>query len=205
MTNGIEMVVGTAPRMRTAIRSIEEPFHRAVALCCTRLDVGDVEVHVIDAPDEVIPEWGLGGYTYGPHTVVIAVDPDHVLDPLDVFSTVVHEIHHVVRWRGPGPGSSLAERLVTEGLAQVFEAEALGRPPLYAQGRVAEDERARAIRHLEEDPADEGRWFFGSKDISRRFGYRLGYDVVATALGALGSDASAMVCEPAATFDRWLH
>ena len=162
-------------------------------------------MHVIDAPDEAIPEWGLGGYTYGPHTVVLAIDPDQKLDPVNVFSTLVHEIHHVMRWRGPGPGSSLGERLVTEGLAQVFEAEVTGRTPLYAQGDLRQEHRAVALQHLDEDPADEGRWFFGGSDIPRWFGYRLGYNVVGTALRELGSDPAAMVLEPAKTFDRWLR
>jgi uncharacterized protein YjaZ len=203
--DGIELVAGRAPRMHAALRAFEEPFQEAVAVCRSRLHAEAIDVHVIDAPDEVIPEWGLGGYTYGPHTVVIAVDPDRVLDPLNVFSTVVHELHHAMRWRGPGPGSSLRERLVTEGLAQVFEAETTQRPPFYAKGDLDEEDRALANRHLDEDPADEGRWFFGSKDVPRWFGYRLGYSVVAHALESLDSDSAAMVREPATTFDPWLR
>jgi hypothetical protein len=99
MTHGIELVAGSALRTRTAVRAFEEPFNEAVAACSARLQAEAIEVHLIEAPDEVIPEWGLGGYTYGPHTVVIAVDPDHVLDPRHVFSTVVHEIHHAMRSR----------------------------------------------------------------------------------------------------------
>ncbi len=88
-----------------------------------RLDAGDVAVHLVDAPDECIPEWGIVGTTWGPHCVVLAVDPDHAADPEHVFSTLVHEVHHAMRWRGPGCGTSLRERLVTEGLAQAFEAD----------------------------------------------------------------------------------
>jgi uncharacterized protein YjaZ len=204
MTHGIELVAGGAPRTRRAIRAIEEPFRDAAAACSSTLHAEEIEVHVIDAPDEAIPEWGLGGSTYGPHTVVIAVDPDHTLDPVDVFSTIVHEIHHAMRWRGPGPGSSLGERLVTEGLAQVFESNLAGRVPMYALGEVHPEHRAMATRHLDEDPANEGRWFFGSEDLPRWFGYRLAFSVVTTALAALRSDAAAMVHEPAATFGPWM-
>jgi uncharacterized protein YjaZ len=107
--------------------------------------------------------------------------------------------------RGPGPGSTLGERLVTEGLAEVFEAQMTEGRPLYAQGEIRAEHRALARRHLDEDPADEGRWFFGSKDLPRWFGYRLAYEAVASALDALDSDPAAMVHEPATTFDRWLR
>lgn len=205
MAQGIELVAGSAPRMRRVVREIAEPFREASAVCQTRLHAGDIEVHVMDAPDEVIPEWGLGGYSYGPHSVLLAVDPERLLEPLNVLSTLVHEIHHVVRWRTQGPGSSLRERLVAEGLAEVFEEEATGRRPFYAEGGVPRDERALAIEHLEEEPADEGRWFFGNTDLPRWFGYRLGYEVVKTAVATLGLDAATMVAEPSSTFDRWLQ
>jgi uncharacterized protein YjaZ len=205
MAHGIELVTGSAPRMRNAVRAIEEPFREASAICESRLNADDIEVHAIDAPHEVIPEWGLGGYTYGPHSVLIAVDPEHLLEPLDILSTLVHEIHHAMRWREQGPGSSLRERLVAEGLAQVFEVEVTGRVPFYARGEVLPDQRAVASQHLGEDPADEGRWFFGSTDMPRLFGYRFGYEAVRAALSALGADGAAMVREPTETFERWLR
>lgn len=63
--------------------------------------------------------------------------PDHAIDGAHVYSTLVHEIHHAMRWRGPGCGSTLRERLVSEGLAQTFEAECTGVVPLYAEGEVS--------------------------------------------------------------------
>jgi uncharacterized protein YjaZ len=104
---------------------------------------------VVDAPDECIPEVGLGGSTYGPHSIVLAVDPDRDIRPSDVLSTLVHEIHHAMRWRGSGCGSSLAERLVSEGLAQVFEFECTGQVPLYAQGDIGPNQRAKVIADLD--------------------------------------------------------
>jgi hypothetical protein len=205
MAHEIELVAGSGPRIQRVVRTIAEPFREAVAVCRSRLHANAVAVHVVDAPDGVIPEWGLGGYTYGPHSVLIAVDADHALEPVDVISTLVHEIHHAMRWRSQGAGSSLRERLVAEGLAQVFECEVTGRTPLYAQGSVTQEQRDAASQHLDETPADEGRWFFGSSDLPRWFGYGLGYETVRTALETLGSDAASTVGEPSATFERWLR
>jgi uncharacterized protein YjaZ len=204
MTHGIELVIGNAPRMHPVVHAIAEPFREASAVCQTRLHADDIEVHVMDAPGETIPEWGLGGYTYGPHSVLIAVDPERLLDPLDVLSTLVHEIHHVVRWRAQGPASSLRERLIEEGLAEVFEEEVTGRRPFYSEGGVPQSQRGVASQHLDEEPANDGRWFFGSTDLPRWFGYRLGYEAVRAAVGSLGLDAAALVAEPTPAFDRWL-
>lgn len=149
---------------------------------------------------ECIPEWGLGGATYSPHTIVLAVDPDHDIDPADVYSTLVHEFHHAVRWNNPGCGTTLGERLVTEGLAQAFEADCTGQAPLYARGTPSLSHRQLAFAALDEDPANDGRFFFGAADLPRWFGYQLGYDLVTKKLPGLRRSAAQLVAEPAATF-----
>jgi uncharacterized protein YjaZ len=70
---------------------------------------------------------------------------------------------------------------------------------------MPEDPRDVVAGHLHEEPADEGRWFFGSAELPRWFGYRLGYEAVRAALETLGSDAADMVTEPSETFERWLR
>jgi len=195
-----ELLMGEGDRLRRVSPVILDAFQEAVELCVDRLAAADVAVHVVDAPDEVIPEWGVGGCAYGPHSVVLSIDPDHDIDRADVVSTLVHEIHHAMRWRGPGTGTSLGERLVTEGLAQVFEIEATGRHPLYAQGDVHPEHRAMALARLGDDPADDGLWFFGREDLPRWFGYRLGFAIASEGVLARTSTAAGMVVEPAATF-----
>jgi uncharacterized protein YjaZ len=105
-----------------------------------------------------------------------------------------------MRWRGPGPGTSLGERLVTEGLAEVFEVEATGRQPLYAQGEVRPEHRALALARMDDDPTDEGLWFFGREDLPRWFGYRLGFAIASKEILARDSNAADLALEPAATF-----
>lgn len=179
---------------------VRESFERAVEICEQKLAATDVAIHVLDAPEECIPEWGLGADTYGPHSVVLSIDPDRDVDPMHVVSTLTHEIHHAMRWRGPGCGRTLGERLVTEGLAQVFEEQCVGATPLYAAGEVSAADLALALANVDEDPADEGRWFFGGGSLPHRFGYRVGYQLVRTRLEELGSGPAELVGEPAATF-----
>lgn len=105
-----------------------------------------------------------------------------------------------MRWRGPGCGSTLRERLVSEGLAQTFEAECTGVVPLYAEGEVLDEHVTLIVAALDEDPANEGRWFFGAGDLPRWLGYRLGHRLVSERIAALGSNAAALVDEPAETF-----
>lgn len=200
-----ELVVGHHSRTRRVLPVLEEPFESAADVCAERLGAGAIEVHVVDAPDECIPEWGVGGSTYGPHSVVLAVDPDHAIDGEVVYSTLVHEIHHAMRWRGPGCGSTLGERLVSEGLAQTFEAECTGVVPLYARGEVTDEHLALARAALDEEPAEDGRWFFGAADLPRWLGYRLGYRLVSERVAAMGSSAAALVMEPAGTFVASRH
>lgn len=200
MADACELLVPSAARMRPVTDGVQEGFVRALAICQRELQVNSVAVHVIDAPDDCIPEWGLGGSTFSPHTIVLAVDPHHDIDPAHVYSTLVHEFHHAMRWRGPGCGTSLGDRLVSEGLAQAFEADCTGEAPLYARGIPVPSHRQLAMAALDEDPANDGRWFFGAADLPRWLGYQLGYELVTKQLPGLHRSAAQLVAEPAATF-----
>ena len=83
------------------------------------------------------------GYAPLPHWVQVTLDPTnanfsaawrHELPP-----TLAHELHHAFRWQGPGYGSTLLQALVSEGLAQHFEAEFRGETPMYAVAISAGD------------------------------------------------------------------
>jgi uncharacterized protein YjaZ len=75
---------------------------------------------------------------------------------------------------------------------------------MYAQGDVLAEHRALAVAALQEDPVNEGRWFFGAADLPRWFGYGLGYSLVKPWMDARGQNAAGMAQEPAETFLRGL-
>ncbi len=51
-----ELVVGHNSRTRHALRIIEEPCEKASQICAERLDASDIEIHVIDSPDDCLPD-----------------------------------------------------------------------------------------------------------------------------------------------------
>lgn len=118
------------------------------------LDLGaeGIDVIVINAPDQTIPEWGVGGYTYGPNLILVALDPEVEVSKESLVRTLLHEFHHAMRWRSEDCGADLAAMLVSEGLAQLFEEEVLGTPPTFARTPIGESEIARARRALFEQP-----------------------------------------------------
>lgn len=155
---------------------IAAAFESAVRTAGDLLQAEAIDVIFIASPNEAIPEMGVGGYTYGPHVIVVAIDPDNLnLSEEYLLTTLVHEFHHAMRWRGPGCGGDLGEMLISEGLAQLFEEEVLGAPPMYSQVSITEAEIGLAKLELHQQPCNQSKWFFGADGITRLFGYTLGY------------------------------
>lgn len=171
-----------------------------------RLEVDGVDVAVRVAP-WTLPETGVLGYAPLPHFVDITLTPDnpHFMNGwrTELAATLAHELHHVRRWRGPGYGTTLLEALVSEGLAQHYEAGERGGLPPYASIPADLDglwHRAEA----ELDSTDYGHpaWFFGSEagGLPRWAGYALGYELVRRFLVRRGGDAVTWADAPAGQF-----
>ncbi|VEC94933.1 Predicted Zn-dependent protease (DUF2268) [Klebsiella variicola] len=84
---------------------------------------------VVKAGKFVIPEKGHLGFCPEAGVIYITVDPENSAfcknDAHSIERMFVHELHHAVRWTGPGYGSTLGEVLVSEGLAGHFSIELL--------------------------------------------------------------------------------
>lgn len=172
----LHLPTGAGTVSAQTLDAIRDAFDEATALAEALIGLADVDVAVIDAPDEAIPQWGVGGYTYGPNAVLLCVDSNTPPDHEHLLATLVHEFHHAMRWRGPGCGKSLRERLASEGLAMLFEEEALGHASEPAHRPYEPHHAELAAHHLDETPADEARWFFSSEgDVPFWFGYSYGY------------------------------
>jgi len=183
--------------------AIAEAFDFSSALARERLDAEGIDVVFIDAPSEAIPEWGVGGYTYGSHVIVVAMDAAADIDGRWITSTLVHEFHHAMRERGPGCGGMLADMFASEGLAVLFEEEVTGAPPFYCQVDLREDEVALARASLYSLPYRQSKWFFGADGVTRGFGYAFGYAVCrAYATSRSLSAAELLVVPPDALFPR---
>lgn len=198
MTSTIELHLPTGSGVYAAeqLAVLRDGCDTAIALVSDVLNLGGVDVFAIDAPDMIIPRWGCGGYTYGARSVVLAVDSSQPTTACAVRATLVHEFHHVARERGPGCGTSLRDRVVSEGLAMLFEEEILGSASEFAHQVVSDDQTQCLARSLDEDPADDGRWFFNSGDMPLWLGYTAGYRWARTYAHRHGAQASALVDVP---------
>ena len=175
---------------------IHDAFERGAASARELIGAEGIDVIFVDAPDEAIPEWGVGGYTWGPHVILVALDPAFDLVADKVETTLVHELHHAMRWRGPGCGGSLAQMLVSEGLAVLFEEEVLGKAPFYSQVPITDREVTQARAALFVEPFSQSKWFFGADGITFGFGYTYGYQLCKAYAQAAGKRASELVDVP---------
>lgn len=119
---------------------------------------------------------GVGGYTYSPNVILVALDADFPLTEERLQRTFHHEFHHAMRWRGLGRGGNLDQMLVSEGLAQLFKKEVLGKSLFFSMTPVTDEEIAEAHAALYDGEFNQAKWFFGTDDDTRLFAYAYGYE-----------------------------
>lgn len=175
------------------VNTVSAAFDAAKESARGLLNVEGVDVVVIDEPEQSIPEWGVGGYTYGPHVIVVALDPAASVSSHHIERTLVHEFHHTMRWRGQGCGGSLGQMLVSEGMAQLFEEEVFGEAPFFSRVSITDEEIAAARQVLYEPEFSQKKWFFGADGIVFSFGYTYGYRVCRAYADATGKSASELI------------
>lgn len=153
--------------LKRVIPVVEKDFH-----------ANQIDIIFVSAAGLVIPEYGIGGYTPGPNHVYISFDPESSkITQEGIVETLFHEIHHCMRWRNPGYGEALGQALTTEGLACLYEEEKSGTTPIYAKVKLDDKQIELAKKILNSKDYDHGKWFFGSDDIDRWFGYSYGYQL----------------------------
>lgn len=156
---------------------------------------------VVRAGDAVIPEWGIAGHAPAPGVVELTLDPARVA-PEHFRRSLVHELHHLARWEGPGYGRSLGEALVSEGLAGHFVLQVLGgAPDPWDATRPASGSLKQAGALWARRDHDHGEWFLGRGRMRKWTGYGLGHRLVAEHLAeAEGQSAASLVAAPADGF-----
>ena len=179
------------PEIRAAAR-------QAVALASDHAAVPDFDLVVRAQAGGGNTEWGLSGYAPAPGLVEVMLDPVR-FDQAALIRTLIHELHHVIRWDGPGYGRSLGETLVSEGLAGHFVLQVLGGPPdpwdratpAAGLARRAQNEWARLdFSHPE--------WFQGKGSLRRWSGYGLGHRLVAEHLAQHPDETAATLAHAGA-------
>jgi len=173
------------------------------------LPITDVTVTITSDASRAIPGWGIGGFTTGANSVDLHIDagyPDLAqllesrLPPL-----AAHELHHVVRVRGPGYGATLLGALVSEGLADQFALELYGGSPppwvVALEGTELEHWLAEAEEEFDSISYDHEAWFFGNGVIPNWTGYAIGHRLVVDYQASHPGDSAAeLVNTPAEAF-----
>jgi uncharacterized protein YjaZ len=72
---------------------------------------------------------------------------------------------------------TVGEAMISEGMASLYEEEHSGETPTYATTTISSDDIARAKMLINDTTYDHSEWFFGSKAVSRWFGYTYGYQL----------------------------
>lgn len=125
-----------------------------------------------------IPDRGVGGRACMPGLIEVTVNPgrfaqDHLLRVL------VHEMHHLMRWEGPGYGRSLGEALVSEGLAGHFVTQVLGgEPDPWDMARPGPGCLRQAGHLWARREFDFAEWFHGRGKIRKWSGYGIGHQLI---------------------------
>ncbi len=174
------------------------------------LPIDDVDIVFYINPPFTIPEVGVCGYAPTAKIVFMSLDPQNkaFLAAFDeeIPATLAHELHHCMRWRGPGYGKTLVEALVTEGLARDFERVLRGgRLPSYHKvfpKAQMEELLARASAEFNNPSYSHSDWFFGSeaRSIPEVAGYSMGYEFVQRHILRSGRSSAELWNEPASFF-----
>jgi uncharacterized protein YjaZ len=187
---------------------IEKLFEKNINFISTLLEVDKVDV-VIGYSKNVIPETGVGGFSPSANIVYLSFDPDnknfkHNFE-LEFLAMLGHELHHCMRYRGPGYGSCLRDALISEGLACHFETELRnGSKPFYAN--LASEKSNKFFQSMQNDldniHYDHNAWFFGSKakKIQRHTGYKVGFNIVNKYITKTAIPASQLWAKPTGVF-----
>ena len=154
------------------------------------MSIRDIDIAIVDNPERIIPEVGVGGFTYSDNFILISLDPefpgfnDRVIN-IELQRVFVHELSHAARWKTVGYGKTLLEALITEGLADHFEKEITNKNPNPWSVALDKSQIKQMMKRAEKEYNNKNynhnEWFFGSKEkgIPRWTGYALGYNLVA--------------------------
>ncbi len=157
---------------------IKISLNNVVPIAKKELGGNQIDVFFISAAAQAIPEYGIGGFSPGPNHIYISFDPESKkITKQGLDETLLHEMHHCMRWRNPGYGNTLGEAMVTEGLACLYEEQHSGDTPIFASINLEKEQLRKAKRELKSKKYNHSDWFFGSKDVDRWFGYTCGYEL----------------------------
>lgn len=181
-------ILNSSGSLTSFTEDIKKVFDQSVRKITSKIPISDVDAVVYDNPDSAIPEIGIGGYAPNKHMVWISIDPafPNLAQSIEkeLGRTLAHELHHALRWKGPGYGKTLFEALITEGLADHFDMEVNNAKPHMWDVALSNEDTQKylelAKKEFDNENFNHTDWFFGSKErkIPKWTGYSLGFYLV---------------------------
>lgn len=204
MSNQLHILNSTG-KFNGLINLIESQFEASISKISKLLEIPNIDV-VVDYSTQVIPETGFSGFSPSANTVYLYLDPanENLLDNFEqeFLATLGHEIHHCIRHGGPGYGLTLADALITEGLACHFETELRnGTVPFYAKALDLNQLQSilkKLESQFESKTYDHQSLFYGSteRSIPKYTGYSIGYHLVNQSISLDKVPASQLALTP---------
>lgn len=190
---------------------LEQTVYRIIHQANDQLPLSDLTVTVIDKPQWTDPSVGLISYATDGHHIDIYLDSQfpnlEQAIQLELPRTLSHELHHAIRWRGPGYGQTLFEAFISEGLADHFSMDITDEGPRPWDAAITTEQATKLFAKAKSDylsPYQQAAgWFFGSraKQIPPWTGYTLGFMIVDNYLHTHpASTAATLVQTPAHEF-----
>lgn len=191
-------------------QSIELAIREILPKINMLLPIKNIQIRVSVNPSGTIPELGIGGFNPNSAEVQLWIDPDfaNLQESIskDLGPMLAHELHHAIRRKSVGYGSTLLEAMVSEGLADHFSIEvtAYDIPPW--DRALSEVELEAWINSASESwnngSYDHDKWFYGTDpEIPRWAGYSIGFKLVGSYISSHpGSKASELHSNLAASF-----
>ena len=181
------LILNASKRFDSFASAIQTQTKKAIDLALTKIPLSDVDIVFSFNPIETVSHLGFGGYTPDANTVLISVDTNFEklaqTIETELVHTLLHEFHHVMRWRSVGYGDTLGEAIVTEGLGDQFDVEMTGSAPQKWATALSSDELSKLFSRAQpllSEPYDHAAWFFGSESehLPKWGGYAIGYFLI---------------------------
>ncbi|PVZ71601.1 DUF2268 domain-containing putative Zn-dependent protease [Pelagibaculum spongiae] len=122
--NNISILNSTGRFSREVRDSIALVAQQSLALIGEHFDLSDVDITFSPFYSDPAPS-GIGGYALSPFRLEILIDcnREDIVEAInkELRSVLAHEVHHCMRMAVVGSENSLADNIITEGLACYFE------------------------------------------------------------------------------------
>ena len=165
--------------------------HKHATNACEMLNIDLVNVIIWPNADAVILETGDGGEILSKELVFIYIDPRRSVEELhkiiekQIPNTIYHELNHIAREKYLGKDGmsfheNLSHAIISEGIASCFAYEKWPQAQMpwiaYSEKEIQDLVRIYKNREIFDDMSyDHGIWFYGTGDLPRWIGYKLGY------------------------------